>query len=74
MNMVRRAGCKPPPSRCDFYPPRDGCAGLATVGRGRHHEALLISPQGAAFSIPWPLRGIQEHAYETGFGGGGYPT
>lgn len=68
--MVRRAGCSAVVSILVTL----GSLGLAPAAVAATTTQLLLS-QGAAFSIlGHSCGGIQEHAYATGFGGGGYPT
>jgi hypothetical protein len=68
--MLRRAGCSAAVSMLIAL----GVLVLAPAAGAANTTQLLLS-QGAAFSIlGHSCGGIQEHAYATGFGGGGYPT
>jgi hypothetical protein len=68
--MVRRAGCSAAISTLLAL----GALSLAPAAGASTTTQLLLS-QGAAFSIlGHSCGGIQEHAYATGFGTGGYPT
>src|SRR3981081_606704 len=68
--MVRRVGCSAVISMLLCL----GALGLAPAAGATTTTQLFLS-QGAAFSIlGHSCGGIQEHAYATGFGAGGYPT
>jgi hypothetical protein len=68
--MVRKLGC----SAAVLTLIALGTLGLAPAAGAATTTQLLLS-QGAAFAIlGHSCGGIQEHAYATGFGAGGYPT